>query len=56
MRLWDAAKNKNHILESIEIPTKQVKIFYNQLKSQNQCKGHKTFNKQKHKTIFLKIK
>jgi tRNA U55 pseudouridine synthase TruB len=44
MRLWDAAKNKNHILESIEIPTKQVKIFYNQLKSQDEMLGGKLFD------------
>jgi tRNA U55 pseudouridine synthase TruB len=43
VRLWDAAKNKNHILELIEIPTKQVKIFYNQLKSQDEMLGGKLF-------------
>ncbi len=42
MRLWDAAKNNK--LKSIEIPTKQVKIFYNKLKSQGEKTGAELFD------------
>ncbi len=42
VRLWDAAKNNK--LKSIEIPTKQVKIFYNQLKSEDEMMGGKLFD------------
>jgi tRNA U55 pseudouridine synthase TruB len=41
VRLWDAAKNNK--LKSIEIPTKQVKIFYNQLKSREDILGSNLF-------------
>ena len=41
VRLWDAAKNNK--LESIEIPTKQVKIFYNKLISKEEISGFKLF-------------